>query len=123
MAQRNQRGWLKQEMRAEGPTWVLFFRTARKSDGRRVEHEVPIGLLKDFPDKTSAWAEVDKLHLHLNQVDSLGKITFADLAHHCAGHELVERTESVHPKAYTTIKGYERVLWNRLLLHKFFAIK
>ena len=38
MAQRNQRGWLKQEMRARGPTWVLFFRTARKSDGRRVEH-------------------------------------------------------------------------------------
>ena len=50
MARRNQRGWLKQEMRAEGPTWVLFFRTARKSDGRRVEHKVPIGLLKDFPD-------------------------------------------------------------------------
>lgn len=115
MAQRNQRGWLKQEMRAEGPTWVLFFRTARKSDGRRVEHKVPIGLLKDFPDKTSAWAEVDKLHLHLNQVDSLGKVTFADLAHHYSAHELVEHTESVHPKAYTTIKGYERVLRNRLL--------
>jgi integrase len=115
MAQRNQRAWLKQEMRAEGPTWVLFFRTARKSDGKRVEHKVPIGLLKDFPDKTSAWAEVDKLHLHLNQVDSLGKITFADLAHHYSDHELVEHTESVHPKAYTTIKGYERVLRNRLL--------
>jgi hypothetical protein len=115
MAQRNQRGWLKQEMRAEGPTWVLFFRTARKSDGRRVEHKVPIGLLKDFPDKTSAWAEVDKLHLHLNQVDSLGKITFADLAHHYSDHELVEHTETVHPKAYTTIQGYERVLRNRLL--------
>jgi integrase len=115
MARKNQRGWLKQEMRAEGPTWVLFFRTARKSDGRRVEHKVPIGLVKEFPDKTSAWAEVDKLHLHLNQVDSLGKVTFADLAHHYSDHELVESTESVHPKAYTTIKGYERVLRNRLL--------
>jgi len=115
MAQRHQRGWLKQEMRAEGPTWVSFFRTARKSDGRRVEHKVPIALLKDFPDKTSAWAEVDTLHLHLNQVDSLGKITFADLAHHYFDHELVEQTESVHPKAYTTIQGYERVLRNRLL--------
>jgi hypothetical protein len=58
---------------------------------------------------------VDKLHLHLNQVDSLGKITFADLAHHYSDHELVEHTGSVHPKAYTTIKGYERVLRNRLL--------
>ncbi len=115
MAQRNQRGWLKQEMRAGGSTWVLFFRTARKSDGRRVEHKVPIGLLKDFPDKTAAWAEVDKLHLPLNQVDARGKVTFADLAHHYAEHELVEHTESVHPKAYTTIKGYGRVLRNRLL--------
>ena len=115
MAQRHQRGWLKQEMRVGGPTWALFFRAARKSDGRRVEHKVTIGLLKDFPDKTSAWAEVEKLHLHLNQVDSRGKMTFADLVHHYAEHELVEPTESIHPKAYTTIKGYERVLLNRLL--------
>lgn len=112
---RKQRGWLKQEMRAEGETWVLFFRTARKSDSKRVEHKVPVGLLKDFPDKTSAWAEVEKLHLHLNQVDSRGKVTFADLAHDYADHELLARTESIHPKAYTTIKGYERVLLKRLL--------
>jgi hypothetical protein len=31
---------------------------------------------------------------------------------HYAEHELVERTESIHPKAHTTIKGYERVLRN-----------
>ena len=67
---RKQRGWLKQEVRSEGETWVLFFRTTRKSDGKRVEHKLPVGLLKDFPDKASAWAEVEKLHLHLNQVDS-----------------------------------------------------
>jgi len=115
MAQRHQRGWLKQEMRTGGHTWVLFFRNVLKSDGKRVEHKVPIGLVKDFPDKTSAWAEVDKLHLRLNQVDSRGKVTFADLVHHYADHELVEHTESVHPKAHTTIKGYERVLRNRLL--------
>jgi hypothetical protein len=92
---RRQRGWLKQEMRVEGETWVLFFRRVRKSDGKRVEHKVPVGLVKDFPNKTSAWAEVEKLHLHLNQVDSVGKITFADLAHHYAEHELVEPTESI----------------------------
>ena len=37
MAQKNQRGWLKKESRAQGETWVLFFRTTRKSDGKR-EH-------------------------------------------------------------------------------------
>ena len=30
MAQRHQRGWLKKEERAQGETWVLFFRTTRK---------------------------------------------------------------------------------------------
>src|SRR4029077_11585508 len=38
-----------------------------------------------------------------------------DLAQHYAEHELTEACESIRPKAYTTIKGYERVLRNRLL--------
>jgi len=112
---RHQQGWLKQEMRAGDKTWVLFFRAVRKSDGKRVEHKVPIGLVRDFPDEASARDEVDKLYLPLNQADPRGKATFADLAHHYSGHELVEHTESVHPKAYSTIRGYERILRNRLL--------
>src|ERR1039458_4089573 len=94
MARRHQQGWLKKEKRSQGETWVLFFRTVRTSDGKRVENKVPIGLVKDFPDKSCVWA---------------------DLAHHYAEHELVEPTESIHPKAHTTIRGYERVLRNRLL--------
>jgi hypothetical protein len=34
MAQRHQHGWSKKEMRAQGETWVLFFRTTRQSDGK-----------------------------------------------------------------------------------------
>ena len=115
MTHRHQRGWLKKEKRSQGETWVLFFRTVRKSDGKRVENKIPIGLVKDFPDKSCAWAEVERQHLHINQVDFRGCVTFADLAHHYAEHELVEPTESIHPKAHTTIRGYERVLRNRLL--------
>jgi hypothetical protein len=54
MAQRRQRGWLKKENRIQGETWVLYFRTTRKSDGRRVENKIPIGLLRDLPDKRTA---------------------------------------------------------------------
>ena len=115
MAQRLQRGWLKREHRIPGETWILYFRTIRKSDGKRVENKVSIGLVKDFPDKSSAWAEVERLHLQINPVDSRRGVTFADLALHYAGHELIERAESIHPKAATTIMGYERVLQNRLL--------
>src|SRR5215813_13539067 len=115
MTQRHQRGWLKKETRSQGETWVLFFRTIRKSDGKRVENKIPIGLIREFPDKDCAWAEVERQHLHINPIDLRGCVTFADLAHHYAERELIEPTESIHPKAHTTIRGYERVLRNRLL--------
>ena len=115
MTHRHQRGWLKKEKRSQGETWVLFFRTVRKSDGKRVENKIPIGLLKDFSGESCAWAEVERQHLHINQVDSRGGATFADLAHHYAENEVIEPTESIHPQAHTTIRGYERVLHNRLL--------
>jgi len=62
-----------------------------------------------------AWAEVERQHLHIDQVDFRGRATFTDLLHHYAQHELGEPTESIHPKAHTAIRGCERVLRNRLL--------
>jgi integrase len=115
MARKYQRGWLKKERRTQGEIWVLFFRKTRKIDGKRVENKLSIGLVKDFPDKNQAWAAVENLHLPLNQVNSLRGVTFADLAQHYAEHELADYTESIHPKAYTTVRSYERVIRNRLL--------
>jgi len=80
-----------------------------------VQNKIPICLVKDFSSKHSAWEEVERQHLQINQVDFRGCVTFADLAHHYSEHELVEPTESIHPKAHTTIRGYERALRNRLL--------
>ena len=82
-------------MHKEKPGY-LFFRTSRKSDGKRVENKIPIGLVKDLPEKENAWAEIKKLHLLLNKVDSRRGITFGDLAQHYAEHELVDYTET-HP--------------------------
>ena len=115
MTQRHQNGWLKKEERAQGETWVLHFRTTRKSDGKRVENKIRIGLVKDLPEKSCAWAEVEKLHLHINEVNSRRGVTFGDLAQHYAEHELVDYTESIHAKAHTTVRAYERIIRNRLL--------
>jgi hypothetical protein len=115
MAQRNQRGWLKKEKRAQGETWVLFFRTTRRPDGKRVEQKIAIGLVQDFPEKKHAWTEVDKLHLHLNELNARKGILFGDLAQHYSEHELVDHTESIHAKAHTTVRSYERIIRNRLL--------
>jgi hypothetical protein len=80
MAQRVQRGWLKKEKRVQGETWVLYFRTMRRTDGRRVENKIPIGLVRDLPDQESARTEVERLHLPINPVDSRRGVTFGDLA-------------------------------------------
>ena len=115
MTQRHQRGWLKKETRTQGEMWVLFFRTTRKADGKRVENKIPIGLVKKFPEKSDAWSEVERLHLYINEVNSRRGITFGDLAQHYSEHELVDHTESIHAKAHTTVGSYERIIRNRLL--------
>ena len=115
MAQRHQRGWLKKEPRTQGETWMLFFRITRKCDAKRVESKIPIGLVKNFPQKSDAWAEVERLHLQINEVNSRRGIKFGDLAQHYAELELVDHTESIHAKAHTTVLSYERILRNRLL--------
>ena len=80
----------KKEKRAQGETWVLFFRTTRRSDGKRVENEVPIGLVRHLPEENSAWAEVERLHVPINRVDLRRGLIFGDLAQHYAEHELAE---------------------------------
>jgi hypothetical protein len=32
-----------------------------------VENKIAIGLVKDFPEMRHAWAEVERLHLHINE--------------------------------------------------------
>jgi hypothetical protein len=48
----------EEEISHSGESWVLYFRTTRKSDRKRVENKIPIGPVCDLPDKNSAWAEV-----------------------------------------------------------------
>jgi len=115
MTQRHQRGWLKKEMRSQGERSVLFYRTTRKSDGKRVENKIRIGLVKQLPEISDARAQVEGLHLPINSVDSRRGITFGHLAQHYAEHELVDHTDLIHAKAHTAVRSYERIIRNRLL--------
>src|SRR5262249_6390702 len=91
---------------------MLFYRTTRKSDGKRVESKIPIGLVRDFPEKGHAWAEVETAPPHQPDEFAAG-VTFGDLPQHYAEHELVDHTESIHAKTHTTVRAYERVIRNR----------
>jgi hypothetical protein len=81
---RFQRGSLRVESRKNGATWVLRYFTTRQMDGRRVEHTLAVGLVRDFPSESAAWGEVACQHLNqqINQPGFRGRVTFADLAHH-----------------------------------------
>jgi integrase len=112
---RFQRGSLRVESRRNGENWVLRYFVTRDSDGRRVEHKIPIGLVHNFPTESAAWAEVERQHLQLNEPDFKPRITFAHLAQHFMTHELGEQSETADPKSHTTIAGYKRILKNRCI--------
>ena len=112
---RFQRGSLRVESRKNGQNWVLRYFVTRNSDGRRVEHKIPIGLVHDFPSVSAAWGEVQRQHLQLNGPDFKVRMTFAHLAQHFMTQELGEQTETADPKSHTTIAGYKRILKNRCI--------
>lgn len=90
---RFQRGCLRIEDRKPGPTWVLRYYVTRESDGKRVEHKLPIGLLRDFKTESSAWAEVENQRLlqQINEPSSRGRVTLTDIGLHYIKSELPER--------------------------------
>lgn len=83
---RYQLGSLRKEDRADGLTWVLRY-YATRSDGKRVEHKVPVGLVKDVgPKDADASREVDRQRLRetINQLQPFqGRPrTFGQLCQH-----------------------------------------
>lgn len=114
---KSQRGCLRIEPRSKGRTWVLRYYSTRASDGKRVEHTAPVGLVRDFPRRSDAWAEVERqfLHVQINKPEARGRVLFADLAFHYQDSELSPDTGSITPLASTTMATYRLILKNYLL--------
>ena len=72
-------------------------------DGRRVEHGLAVGLVRDFATEKDAWREVDRLGLHLRVNDEPGdvRIRFDALAEHYLKADFGE--DAVRPKSENTI--------------------
>ena len=102
---RYQEGSIRQIRRADGMTWVLRYYTTR-ADGKRVEHMVGIGLVKDIgPKKADASREADrqKLRETINQLQPFqGRPrTFGQLCQHYIDKELkIDQSTSARPKQY-----------------------
>ena len=109
-----QRGSLKVLRRKEGETWVLRYRVT-SADGRRVEHTVPIGLVREFPKDRDAWREVDRLGLgvRINDTPGPGRVSFTFLAEHYLKADF--GADCVRPKSANTIPIVEHYVRDYLV--------
>ena len=81
-----------------------------KPDGKRVEHGIPVGLVRDLPKKKDAWREVDKLELliRINEASCDARITFTALAEHYLKADF--GADAVRPKSGNTKTITEHVV-------------
>jgi len=109
-----QRGSLKKVSRKEGETWMLRFRVT-SAEGKRVEHNLPVGLVVMFPKDKDAWREVDRLGLgvRINDAPAPGRVLFKFLAEHYLKADF--GADAVRPKSVNTIPIVEHYVRDYLV--------
>jgi integrase len=95
-----QRGSLIKLHRKAGDIWVLRYRENRI--GKRVQSDLPVCLVRDFPKQKEAWREVDRLGLLLRiNADHLdNRVRFRALAEHYLIHDV--GPDALRPKSERT---------------------
>ncbi len=81
---------------------MLRFRVTN-TEGKRVEHLLPVGLVREFPKDRDAWREVDRLGLgvRINDTPRPGRVSFEFLAEHYLNADF--GADAVRPKSANTI--------------------
>ena len=109
-----QRGSLKKLPRKGGETWVLRYRVT-KADGRRVEHIMPVALVRDFPKEKDAWREVNRLGLlvRINDDPVDVRLRFDALAEHYLRNDF--GADAVRPKTERTTLNTQQIVRGYLI--------
>ncbi len=109
-----QRGSLKKVHRKEGETWVLRFRVTN-AEGKRVEHTLPVGLVRELPKDRDAWREVERkgLGVRINDAPTPGRASFHFLAEHYLKADF--GADAVRPKSVNTIPIVEHYVRDYLI--------
>ncbi len=109
-----QRGSRKKLPRKGGETWVLRYRVT-KADGRRVEHIMPVALVRDFPKEKDAWREVNRLGLlvRINDDPVDVRIRFDALAEHYLRNDF--GVDAVRPKTERTTLNTQQIVRGYLI--------
>jgi integrase len=95
-----QRGSLIKLHRKAGDIWVLRHR--ENKDGRRVQNDLSVCLVRDFPKEKDAWREVDRLGLllRINSKHLDSRIRFRALAEHYLTNDV--GPDALRPKSERT---------------------
>jgi len=93
---------------------VLRYRVSN-AEGRRVEHTLPVGLVRDFLNENAAWREVDRqgLLVRVNEAPAHQRIRFDRLAEHYLKADFGE--DAARPKSVTTIPNVRRYVRSYLV--------
>jgi integrase len=115
-----QRGALKKRRLKAGVTWVLRYRVNR-DDGKRVEKNFNIGLVRDFPREQDAWREVDRLGViaRVNDEEADPRIRFSALAEHyltndCGPDALRPKTERTVLNTTHIVRAFLIPKWGKM---------
>lgn len=93
---------------------MLRYRVA-SADGRRVEHNTPIGLVQKFPKDEDAWREIDRLGIliRINDNTTSSRIRFNSLAEHYLKADF--GSDAVRPKSENTMGITEHIVRDYLI--------
>jgi integrase len=107
-----QRGSIRKSR--SGEYWVLRYRVTA-ADGRRVEHNATVGLVRDFPKERDAWREVDRrgLLVSVNAENQTGRMRFNALAEFYLKAE--HGADAVREKSATTVPIVEHYVRDYLI--------
>lgn len=115
-------GTVSKKQRVQGSTWIYRFRVTRASDGKKVENNKVLGLVKDIgSSEAAAWREVGRLGLDINSQSNGKEPTFRELADHFRQYELKKET-GIGVKAGETVTTTELLL-NKWLLPRWGSSK
>ena len=106
-------GWLRKRNRAGGMTWLWCYQKLRPGDGEMVENSIPLGLVSEIGDASSAaWMKVGTLKLIDKYISNpiSGQPTFGWLANHYINHGLPFNKRNGHRKSKGTIYCYQHAL-------------
>ncbi len=85
------------------------------AEGRRVEHNTPIGLVQKFPKDEDAWREVDRLGIliRINDAPSSSRTRFNSLADHYLKADF--GADAVRPKSENSTSIMEHIVRDYLI--------